>query len=190
MNTNQLMNDILAVLKMIQEDKPKLEKLHEFMMEEIYEEPEPEEIPEKYKKAVHEIADSLQAGFVCYLNPETLEVEDLPETMVHDPTEYEMITGESYEDAEIKHNSWDKCIEVEPMDSHEAFQIMEYFIDEIDDRNLQERVIKALNKPRPFARFKDLVEYSDYRQQWFDFRMKQYELYVWNDIQMHFESEE
>ena len=33
------------------------------------------------------------------------------------------------------------------------------------------------------ANFKNLVENSDYRQQWFDFRQKQWEYFVWNTIQ-------
>lgn len=188
MNNNQLLQEILAALKTIQEDRPKLEKLHQFVFEEIYEEPEAEEIPAKYKKTVHEIADSLQAGLICFLNPDNLEVESIPERLAYDPEEFEMSTGETFESAGINHENWPRCVEIEPMDSHESFQIMEYFIDEISDKNLQEKVIKALNKPKPFANFKRLVEYSDYRQQWFDFRMKQYEYYVWNDIQMHFES--
>ena len=52
MNTEQLMNEILAVLQTIRNVKNKLEKLHQFVVDEIYEVPEPEEIPEKYKKFV------------------------------------------------------------------------------------------------------------------------------------------
>ena len=47
MNAKQLMNEILAILRTIQNDKNKLEKLHQFIVDEIYEEPEQEEIPEK-----------------------------------------------------------------------------------------------------------------------------------------------
>jgi len=57
---------------------------------------------------------------------------------------------------------------------------MEYFIDEIDDNNLQNRLINALNRRKPFANFKYIVETSKYRQQWFDFRQKQWEYYVWD----------
>ncbi len=70
---SQLINDILSVLQTIREDKPKLEKLHDFVMKEIYEEPEEPKAPEKFKKVVAEVADSLTAGFVCFVNPDTLE---------------------------------------------------------------------------------------------------------------------
>ena len=88
MNTEQLMNEILAVLQIIQNNKRKLEKLHQFVMNEIYEEPEPEKIPEKYKKTVSEIADNLLAGLICFLNPDTLEIEFLPKDMVYEPEEF------------------------------------------------------------------------------------------------------
>jgi hypothetical protein len=138
MNTEHLMNEILAVLKNIQNNKPKLEKLHQFVMNEIYEEPESGEIPEKYKNAVSGIADSLSAGLVCYFNPDTLEVEELPEIMVRDPEEYQLMTGESDDSLEIKHKNWNKCIEIEPMESHESFKVMEYFVDEVQDYKLKE----------------------------------------------------
>ncbi len=70
---SQLINDILSVLQTIRGDKPKLEKLHDFVMKEIYEEPEemekPEEpeIPEKFKKVVAEITDS-EENLLCMMN--------------------------------------------------------------------------------------------------------------------------
>jgi hypothetical protein len=182
MNTKKLMDEILAILRNIQNDEKKLNLLHDFMMKEIYEESELEEIPEKYKKVVFEIAGELLIGFMCFFNPETLEIESVPQKMIVDPEEFEMITGEKYTDAEMKHLQWQECIEVEPMDSHESFKVMEHFIDEVDDNNLQNKLINALNRHKPFANFKYIVENSEYRQQWFDFRQEQWELYVWDTL--------
>ncbi len=180
MNTKKLMDEILAILTSIQNDENKLKLVHDFMMKEIYEESEPEEIPVKYKKVVFEIAGNLLIGFMCFFNPETLEVESVPQKMISDPEEYEMITREKYTDAEMKHLQWQKYIEVEPMESHQSFKVMEYFIGEVDDNNLQNKLINALNRRKPFANFKYIVETSKYRQQWFDFRQKQWEIYVWD----------
>ena len=189
MNTKQLMNEILAVLKTIQNDKKKLEILHGFVMNEIYEEPKPDEIPEKYKKIVSEIADNLLAGWICFFNPGTLEVEFLPKAAVYDPEEFEMVTGETWENTGIKYVNWQKCIEIEPMESHDSFKVMEYFIDHIKDKYLQEKLTKTLNRKKPFANFKNLIENSDYRQLWFDFRQTQYENYVWGIIKTGFKLE-
>jgi len=183
------MNEILAVLQTIQNNKPKLEKLHQFVINKIYEEPEPEEIPEKYKDAVSRIADSLLAGLICYFNPDTLEVEDLPEIMIQHPEEFELMTGESADSLELKHKNWTNCIEIEPMESYESFKVMEYFIDEVQDYKLKEKLINTLNRKKPFANLKFLVENSNYRQQWFDFKQKYYENYVWDMIRIDLEED-
>ena len=189
METRQLMNEILAVLQTIQDNKPKLKKLHQYVVNEIYEEPEPEEIPEKYKHAVSSIADSLLVGLICYFNPDTLEVEELPEFMVQDPEEFELMTGEPADSLELKHKNWTNYIEIEPMESNESFRGMEYFIDEVQDNRLKEKLLNALSRKKPFANFKFLVENSDYRQKWFDFKQKYYEDYVWGMIKTDLEED-
>lgn len=134
---------------------------------------------------VYEIADSLLAGLICFFNPDTFEIEDIPKELAYDPEEYEMITGESFESAGLKHETWQNCLIIEPMESHHSFKIMEYFVAEVKDINFQEKLINALNKKKPFANFKYLIEDSDYRQHWFDFRQAQYELYVWDILKIN-----
>ncbi|WP_297090987.1 UPF0158 family protein [uncultured Draconibacterium sp.] len=182
MNKGQLQNEILAIIRTVFDDKKALEKIHTFLLAEIYAELKPEEIPTKYKKLVSEIADSLLAGLICFFNPDTFEVQDISKDLAYDPEEYEMITGETFESAGLKHETWQNCLTIEPMESHDSFKIMENFVDEIKDTNIQEKLINALNRKKPFANFKYLVEDSDYRQHWFDFRQAQYELYVWGVI--------
>jgi hypothetical protein len=131
---------------------------------------------------VSTIADSLLAGLICYFNPDTLEIEDIPKELAYDAEEFELMTGEPFESAGLKHENWQNCITIEPMESHDSFKIMECFIDEVKETNLQKRLINTLNRKKPFANFKYLIEDSDYRQHWFDFRQEQYELYVWDAI--------
>ena len=147
------------------------------------------EIPEKYKKAVAEMADSLLAGLVCFFNPETLEIEFIPKDLAYDPEEYELVTGEAWESAGLKHEDWPKCIDIEPMESSEAYLVMENFTDEISDDDLRNQLLNALDRRKPFANFKHIVENSTYRQQWFDFRQKSYEEYVWNTIRFEIEQD-
>ena len=146
-----------------------------------------EYIPEKYKYAVQEIADSLLAGFVCYFNLDSLEVESLPKMLLEDPEEYELMTGESWESEEKKHEKWKNYIEIAPLDSSEAFRIMENFAEQVEDQHIQNKLISALNNRRPFANFKMLVESSEYREHWFQFRQQAYERHVWDQIQLNSE---
>ncbi len=187
MDQEQLFQQILGALSSVRDNKVKLEKLHKYIFDEIYEEPDEEQIPEKYQKAVHDIANSLLAGYLCYFNPDTLEVENVPKLLIEDPHEFEMQTGFTYEDMAGKHDKWKKCIEVEPMESRDSFKVMQHFTETAYDVDFKNKLIHALNNRKPFANFKYLVDNSDYRQEWFDFRDKEWEMFVWDQISFQIE---
>jgi len=136
------------------------------------------EIPEKYKKVIPVIADSIDAGLVCFLNLDTTEMEDIPQSMFDDPDDFEAITGKSFDTLDLKYPDWKNCISFEPLDSHESFIIMEYFADDITDEIIQEKLINALNHRKPFANFKAIVENSRHRQDWFDYKTRWLENHV------------
>jgi len=182
MNNDELFNQILGIIRTVKDNKEELQKILNFLMNEIYEEQEePEEdiaIPEKYKKLVYNIAQSLSAGLKCFLNPETLEMEEVPNE-IDDPEEFELTTGEKWEDS-FKHDTWEKCVIIEPPGSNDSFRIMEQFTSQISDEKLKGRLIFALNHRKPFANFKNLIDNSTEREAWFEFRQRKLEEYVWN----------
>ncbi len=104
------------------------------MFNEIYEEPEEVKIPEKYQDIVAQIADELIQGNIGFFNPDTQEHENIPKEIAYDSEEFEIITGQTWEDPDINHDKWDKCIEIKPMSSHDSFQIMEAFTDIVDNK--------------------------------------------------------
>ena len=180
MNSKQLLDEILTIMRLAMDDKDKLEKIYQFLMDEIYEEAEETEIPEKYKSVVSETADSISAGLVCFINGDTLEIESLPKDALEDPYEFEAMTGETLESMGLKHYEWKNCIEIEPVDSHESFKIMEGFADKVPDNKLKQKLFNALNRKRPFANFKYLIDNSNYHQNWFDYRQAWLEQYVYD----------
>jgi hypothetical protein len=193
MNAQKLLDEILPILYTVKEDPIKLQKILTFLEEEIYEEPEEleePEVPEKFTKVVAEIADSLDAGFVCFLNMETLETEDIPKEMLHDPEDFEAMTGESFESMSFKYPEWENCMTFEPLESHESFKIMRSFTDSLKDRMLQNRLANALDHRKPFANFKFIVENSKHRQDWFDFKKHYLENYVKELLSMELEKED
>jgi len=182
MKTEQLLDQILPILHSVKDDEGKLQKILDFLLSEIYEEPDDIiVIPEKYKGIVYTIAENIDCGLVCYLNPETLEIEEVSSELAEDPEEFEGVTGESWDDS-FKHTSWEKCITVEPPVSSDSFKIMEQFINEVEDKKLQNQLVKALSNRRPFANFKAIIENSEYRQQWFDFKQNKLEEMVWDEL--------
>lgn len=59
---------------------------------------------------------------------------------------------------------------IEPIDARESFRIMEDFVASVSDTKAAARLADALNRPKPFRRFKDaLLDYPALRQAWFAF---------------------
>jgi hypothetical protein len=183
MKTDNLLDQILPILHSVKDDAKKLQQILDFLLEEIYEEhDEIVVIPEKYRELVHKIADNIDCGHVCFVNPVTYEMEDVPKTLVDDPHEYRILTGISGKDLDLDYDKWEKYIKVEPPKSSESFGIMESFTAEVDDKNLKKQLIYALNNRTPFAHFKNKIDDSSYREQWFLFRQQKLEEYVWDTL--------
>ncbi len=136
------------------------------------------EIPPQYTELLPGIADSIDTGLICYLNPKTLEIEEFPKDLMVDPEEYKMLTGCDKDDVEFKHENWEKCYVFEPLESNESFKIMEAFAEQLEDESFKGQLIYTLNKPKPFANFKWKIDNSPYRQNWFDFKQQWLEAHV------------
>ena len=117
-------------------------------------------------KQIETIAEELHCGLRCFYNIQTNEIKSIID--IDDQLD---LTDELKEDlAEIEEN-WDDYFEFEKMDSRSSFQVMEEFIDAIPDERFQNRLINALNKPKPFRNFKfEIDNNGEYRQAWFDFK--------------------
>jgi hypothetical protein len=136
------------------------------------------ELPEKFTAIINQIAQSIDAGFICYLNPETLEMEDVPKSLMDDPHEFEMTTGFALEEEELKYETWDECYVFEPLDSDESFRIMEAFAENVKDEILQEQLFYVLRCKKPFANFKEVIYSSGQNENWFQFKMNWMEDHV------------
>jgi hypothetical protein len=63
-----------------------------------------------------------------------------------------------------------RYLPIEAIASHDAFQIMEDFVDELGDSQEAGALQAALNGRKPFRRFKDaLLDYPELRDRWFAF---------------------
>lgn len=193
MNARQLLNEILPILHSVKEDKEKLQKILDFLLEDIYTGPEEEEIeiPEKYRELVHNVAENIDCGLVCFINPETLEVEEIPKGMLDGFSDFsaypEFDDDDDEDEQKFLHENWETYITVEPRESSESFKIMERFVDKVNDKGLKNKLINALNNRRPFANFTNIVENSNSREEWFAFKQKQLEILVWEELECQLE---
>lgn len=137
---------------------------------------------EKIEKLINKIAEEIDSGMTCFINPKTLEMVIVPGDML-DGGSFFGDTGIFDEDLEKIDTEWERFTRVDPLDSHTGFSIMERFIDEIDeDEVMANKLVNALNRPKPFRNFKNIVEISEYRQKWFDFKHQATEEYVKKEL--------
>ena len=132
------------------------------------------------EETVREIAEMLDCGHVCYLNPDTNETVFIP-----NPASWEYFEEPDMVTKELeKVDSWERRIKLAPPESFESFQFMESFIDELPENEsiLRNKLISALSHSHPFARFKAAIDNCPYRQEWFDHKQRCLEKYVRDEI--------
>lgn len=119
------------------------------------------------KETIKEIADNLELGLRCFVNIETHEVVAMP-----DENKYADMETEAWkEDMEKVENDPEQYKEIESMRSSDSYQVMEDFVETIDDAFLKGRLIQAIEGHKPFANFKLQIDRSGpYREKWFAFR--------------------
>jgi hypothetical protein len=119
---------------------------------------------------INELADNLDSGLRCFVHKENKSIVTTPDT-INNPDSDSEWWDEANEEIE---NNFDSYVEIEKMDSHESFRLMEKFINTVDNLPLRDRLTEALRRPRPFANFKfDIDNSVPYRQKWFDFKKQE-----------------
>lgn len=132
------------------------------------------------EEQIKDIAEDLDCGFVCYYNFKTGEV-----VKVLSSEDLMMIDEEGWEEElDNLDENWGDFVEFRPFESYEAFQVMADFTEIVDDSALQERLINALNRPKPFQNFKWQIDHSGkYRQMWFDYKGERYIQWVKEQVE-------
>ena len=124
---------------------------------------------------IKEIAEILDCGLRCFVHRSQGNITTLPDENTiqdFDHNAWKSITHELHK------NSKD-YVEIVKMDSAESFKVIERFIKTITDEELADRLLIAINKPKPFRNFKYIIDNSaSYRQGWFEFKASQLENWV------------
>lgn len=128
------------------------------------------------KSIIKEIAQELDCGFECYYNPKTDEIISIPNFG-------QISDGDECRDAfntELKKLKKNKAefIKIEVLESFESFKVMESFVSQITDKHFQAELENILERKKPFQNFKNRIDNSDYRQNWFDFKQNELEKIV------------
>ena len=125
---------------------------------------------------IKEIAQELDCGKDCYYNPKMNELITIPNFgEMLDEDEFRESFG-----AELKKVTKNKAefIKIEVLESFESFKIMKRFITQIEDKQFQSELENILERKKPFQNFKNRIDNSDHRQNWFDFKQNEVEKIV------------
>lgn len=190
MNKKELLDEILLMLRTVMEDYEKLEKIHRYMKDEIYEEMEEEEfeIPTEYKELVKSIAENTDMGMVCYLNPESLEMIAIPSDVDIDSFYESEEDGNDFDDDNLwtddfkKIDSWEKYVILRAPESDDSYRLMEEFVDQLPESRLKNNLSNALNRSHPFRNFNKIIHQSDVREDWFAYKRKELEKKVYEEL--------
>jgi hypothetical protein len=114
------------------------------------------------KGYIHQIAQSLDCGMICFVNPNTYELEDVPHDflcgMYHDATWQEVVN---------RIDRWEKYIAIDRPGHTESVEIMRSFVERyIPKGGLKEELDNVLSLHRPDTNFHRIVGKSDYHHKW------------------------
>jgi hypothetical protein len=129
---------------------------------------------------IREIAQELDCGNECYYNLKTNEIIAIPNfSQVSDEEEFKEIFRK---DLEKINGNKTGFIKIEIPESFQSFRIMERFIVQLNDQNFKSELQDILGNKKPFRNFKNTIDQSEFRQSWFDFKQKELEKIVENQL--------
>ena len=128
------------------------------------------------KSILNEIAQELDCGSTCYYNTKTDEIISIPSfSDMWDEDDFKEAFETEFERIEKQKKD---LIKLEGLESFESFKIMEQFVDQLPDETFKEELEFVLANKKPFQKFKYLVEESNFRTDWFEFKQNALEKIV------------
>jgi len=136
---------------------------------------------------LNDIATDLEMGMVCYLHKKTgkkIAIIDWENDFSGDTELW------AKDIKEIKKHP-EKYYKINGMDTHDSFEIMRDFMDTVQYDPLKEKLRDAIDKRKPFRQFKNVIDNSDERENWFSFKTQKYiewvkeQIKTFNDTELH-----
>ena len=194
---NNLFDRILRIIEEVQDDEQQMQQILDYLLSEVdLEKHKPiNQLPEMYRPVVNEIAQYMDMGMICYLNRETIALSTIPLEMYYEvdhcksADEMKQKLDELYGWQSVEFLDWDNPIEFRPFPSDLSFDIMEEFTDNLpNDEKLRPKLINALQDRKPFANFGRIIDNSDLREEWFEFKREYLDNLVAEDLLMELEN--
>ena len=134
------------------------------------------------EEQIKSIAEDLDIGMKVYVHIETNEIKTIIDLDQH----YDADTEAWEEDIKEIEENYDRYLEFEKMDSRESFQVMEEFVETVEDEELRKKLELGLSLSKPFRNFKDIIDdENEYRMKWFSFKSAKYIESVKEQLERH-----
>ncbi|MCH8486914.1 MAG: UPF0158 family protein [Candidatus Cyclonatronum sp.] len=138
------------------------------------------------EETIRQITETLNDGIMCvYIHKETGELLLIP---TQENMDYMGSDFMEEERKELEENE-EQYAEISGWETWEAFEYMKVFAEDLSSHpELQEQLLEALSRSKPFRNFKDvLFEDEEVRQQWFDFESKWQQAHVRKRLEFIFD---
>ena len=183
MHNDKLTKKILSLIKQVDHDSDRLQKIYDILVKEVnnvnniniinYEDWHP--IPEKYKELVAYISDKIDDGLICYLDLDTSECIEIPFK--------EMKKTNDYQDLLQKVKQWENKVTFEPLPDYTILEIMNNFTNTVGDKNTKARLHKALSNRTPINNFLHVINKTLLNQNWLKFKKMSLKQHVFKQIE-------
>lgn len=123
--------------------------------------------------------------FSYFLDLENGNVVILENDLFDEELEDEPLDLDGY-NHEIVESNPDRFMFIEPIESHESFEIMENFTLSLSDDIIKNRLSIALSKRKPFRHFKDeLYNFPEVQKEWYQFQKEELKIIAYDWLKIH-----
>lgn len=138
------------------------------------------EIPAKYENIAEEITQAVYNGFICFLNPDTLEFEQALCKGYYEfvGPEYDEQNEDILDEQGLAYGDWDSYIRFEPFNRNDLLNRIDIFVDQLHDENLKSQLENITNKQELIRQFRGIMERTGHLGAWNSYRRKEIENYV------------
>lgn len=182
MKAEALYIEVINKLSQIRNDEEKLRVILErvnHVLEEVKQEGTPK-IPAEYESIVTQIAESLWNGFICFLNPETLEIEQVADEGYYGFTEaeYDEQNEDMVDEYGLTYPEWDRYVRFEPFGRNDLLNRIDQFIQDLGDEPLRTQLGDFSDTEELIRQFPEILERTGYTRDWTIFLKSEIEVYV------------
>lgn len=123
----------------------------------------------------------IQSGFDIYINTDTGESKSILNSMNYGENAGD-IWKDEYQDM---NDRWKNYIKIEPPQSYDVFEIIENFINNLPDSIIKSNFIENLNKQKSLSYINEIIENSEFREEWYIFKDSYYFSYLDRNLKLN-----